>query len=83
MNDTAIYLSHTQYRELAEICKREAGKPLNLSSPADMEGDWGLYTYRAELVCDDVTAIRPSWQENAYIYLVSRLNPKRCVLACD
>jgi len=75
MNDTTIRLSHAQYRDLAEICKREAGKPLNLSSPTDMEGSWGMYTYWAELVYGDVAASHWGGHERAYIYLASRLNP--------
>ena len=72
--DTAIRLSHAQYRELADLCKEHAGKPLNLTCVKDMEGDWGRVNYWALPTLDDVSLPDQRYRERAYIYLVSRLN---------
>ncbi|MFW7342876.1 hypothetical protein V0R37_15210 [Pollutimonas sp. H1-120] len=72
-DDTTIHLEHLQYRELAAMCKVHAGKPLNLASVRDMEGDWGRINYWALPVLDDVTQAEQQYREQAYIFLVNRL----------
>ena len=72
--DIPLCLSHAQYRELADLCKEHAGKPLNLTCVKDMEGDWGRVNYWALPTLDDVTLRGQRYRERAYVYLVNRLN---------
>jgi hypothetical protein len=72
--DTTIQLSQAQYRELADLCKEHAGKPLNLTSVKDMEGDWGRVNYWALPTLEDVTLPDQRYRERAYVYLVDQLS---------
>ncbi|MGO3745455.1 MAG: hypothetical protein ACTJG9_08730 [Alcaligenes aquatilis] len=72
--DTTLTLTHAQYRVLADLCKEHAGKPLNLASVDDMEGDWGSVHYFALPTIDDATRFDQKYRERAYIYLSNRID---------
>lgn len=72
--DCTIRLTKGQYQALARICKMEAGKPLNIASETDMEGDWGMINYWGLPVIDDATKPDQLYDEKAYIHIAHLIN---------
>ena len=65
--NSTLSLTKARYRALAALCKAEAGKPLNIASETDMQGDWGMINYWALPVIDDATQPDQLYSERAYI----------------
>ena len=71
-----LNITRQQYRDLAEIVKKEAGMCLNLSSFSQM-GKWGEYSPWAMPVYKDVTDPETAFDEAAFITLSRSIDTER------